>query len=148
MESTCCLAHVNTIFHLSPGFLQNPTTVCHRICGKIFFKWKILRWKRVCVFPTRWSPTSLLYPCACSSWHSFSGMKKLAQYLGQHKPRTFASDKNVLYAENKRDINHLQRGIFAAVEPVTSTMLENTWRGVKYCLDVYRATNVFPVEVY
>jgi len=46
------------------------------------------------------------------------------------------------------DITNLKARITDAFATVTEDMLENTWRGIDYLLDVLRATKGTHVEVY
>jgi hypothetical protein len=44
-------------------------------------------------------------------------------------------------------VDELKLRIVAAIETVTQKMLENTWRAIKYSLDILRATKGAHVEV-
>ena len=50
--------------------------------------------------------------------------------------------KNIVYAENIRNIQHLQEGITSAIETVKRDMIRKT------CHDVSRATNAAHIEMY
>ena len=53
-----------------------------------------------------------------------------------------------MYGEKIQDISHLWERIVAAGGTVTPDTLLNSWREVKYRLEVCRATNGSHVEAY
>lgn len=56
--------------------------------------------------------------------------------------------KNTAYAENTRDLPHLQERICAAVETVSPEMLSRVWEKAEYSLDICRATYGAHIEIY
>jgi len=56
--------------------------------------------------------------------------------------------KNIVYAENIRNIQHLQERITSAIETATRDMIQKTWQEIEFRLDVSRATNVTHIEMY
>ena len=44
--------------------------------------------------------------------------------------------KNIVYAEEIRNIQHLQERIISAIETVTRDMIQKTWQEIEFCLDV------------
>ena len=56
--------------------------------------------------------------------------------------------KNSVCAEKIRNIQHLQERITSAIETVTRDMIQKTWQGIEFRLDVARATNGAQIEMY
>ena len=56
--------------------------------------------------------------------------------------------KDRVYATPVADCDELKARIQAAVGAVTEDMFQNTWREVKYRLDIHRATKGTHYEVY
>jgi len=50
--------------------------------------------------------------------------------------------KNMVYAENIRNIQHLQERITSAIETITRDMIQKTWQEIEFGLDVSRAPKV------
>ena len=55
--------------------------------------------------------------------------------------------KSIVYAENIRNIQHLQERITSAIETVTQDMIQKTWQEIEFHLDVSRATNGAHIEM-
>ena len=55
---------------------------------------------------------------------------------------------NTVYAENIRNIQHLQDRITSAIEKVTQDMIQKTWQEIEFHLDLSRATNGAHIEMY
>jgi len=56
--------------------------------------------------------------------------------------------KDVVYRRKVRDLADLRQLVIEAVELITPHMLINTWQGLKYRLDICRATTAAHTEVY
>ena len=56
--------------------------------------------------------------------------------------------KNIVYAEEIRNIQHVQERITSAIETVTLDMIQKTWQETELRLDVSRATNAAHIEMY
>jgi hypothetical protein len=54
--------------------------------------------------------------------------------------------KDILYKKLVASVDELKVRIDAALETVTPQMLGNTWRKIKYCLGILRATKCMHVE--
>jgi len=50
--------------------------------------------------------------------------------------------KNIVYAENIRNIQHLQDRITSAIETETRDMIHKTWQEIEFHLDVLKCTKV------
>jgi len=56
--------------------------------------------------------------------------------------------KNIVYAENIRNIQHLQERLTSAIETATRDMIQKMWQEIEFCLDVFRATKSAHIEMY
>jgi hypothetical protein len=56
--------------------------------------------------------------------------------------------KNIAYAENIRDLDHLRQKITAAAATITPDMLHRTGTETEYHLDVCRVTNGAHIETH
>ena len=56
--------------------------------------------------------------------------------------------KKTVYAEEMRNIHHLQERITSAIETVTRDMIQKTWQEIEFRLDDPRATNGAHIELY
>jgi hypothetical protein len=54
--------------------------------------------------------------------------------------------KNIVYAVNISDLDHLQQKIIATVVTIKPDMLHHTWMERQHCLDVCRFTNGAHIE--
>ena len=57
-------------------------------------------------------------------------------------------NKNIVYSEKIRNIQHLQERITSAIETVTRDMMQKTWQEIEFRLNVPRATNSAHIEMY
>jgi hypothetical protein len=84
------------------------------------------------------------------------GLEEVDQYPGQLEAQISLHliffcgwyIKNIVYAEKIRNIQHLQERITSAIETVTRDMIQKTWKGIEFRVDVSKATNGAHIQMY
>ena len=55
---------------------------------------------------------------------------------------------DIVYRTKVRDITDLKQRISNAIDTIDEAMLQRTWQGIEYRLDVLRVTNGAHIEMY